>query len=229
MLEFWIALLIFVGSHVIIARPRIRQIFTKYLGESLYTFLYSVLSIIFLSWLIIAAQQSPRTNLWQWHHALYWIPNILMPLAVTLIVSGFTVPNPLSITARKEPFSPKKLSLTVAITRHPILWGFFLWAFAHIFPNGEYPLALLFTIFAIFSLLGLHLIDKKRQRELGLQKWKDMAQDTRCCPFISPTLWSGNFCITKEDIVGVFSGLIFYIFLYYFHADLFGMNPAPPL
>ena len=128
MLEFWVSLVIFMASHSVIARSGLRGLIVQKWGEKTYLTLYSLLSLILLTWLIIAAQNAPRIQLWPWLYEFYWMPNIFMPFACILLVSGFVVPNPLSIAANNKEFDPERLGLIVALTRHPILWGFFLWS-----------------------------------------------------------------------------------------------------
>lgn len=144
MLQFWIALIVFIGSHGVISRSPLRRILVDRLGEKIYLLLYSLISLALLAWLIAAAIDAPRTPLWPWVHGLYWIPNVLMPLAFILLAAGFTAVNPLSIAPRDKGFDPERPPLTVAVTRHPVMWGFFLWAFSHIFPmaNSRWHLCL---------------------------------------------------------------------------------------
>lgn len=172
MLEFWIALLVFIGSHSIIARSGLRGLIINKWSKKAYLSFYSFLSLILLAWLIIAAQNAPRVQLWPWIADLYWIPNIFMPFACILLISGFIVPNPLSIMAKNKGFDPQKPGFIVALTRHPVLWGFFLWSASHVVPNGEYPLIVMFVIFAGFSLVGLKIVDKKSKKRWGMRNGK---------------------------------------------------------
>ncbi len=229
MLEFWVLLVIFMASHSVIARSGLRGAIAQKWGEKTYLTLYSLLSLILLSWLIIAAQNAPRIQLWPWLYELYWIPNIFMPFACILLVSGFIVPNPLSIAAKNKGFDSERPGFIVTLTRHPILWGFFLWSASHVIPNGEYPLIVMFGIFAGFSLIGLKIVDRKRKRELGMEQWDILAKNTHAVLFASRSLWSGRFQFTRYDITGILSGLFVYFLLYSLHETLFGINPMPPM
>ncbi len=225
---FWISLLLFLGSHMAVTQPVIKNFLIRSIGERSYLILYSALSLILLGWLIQEARQAPRVFLWPWVHSLYWVPNIVMPLVFILLVAGFIVPNPLSIASKSEGFNPERPGLIVALTRHPILWSFFLWSSSHLIVNGTYPLALMFAIFSLFSLMGLKLIDKKRKRELGIEKWQKQARHTHSLLFCSKAFWSGQFALTNKDLFGISLGLCLYLIVYRSHVYLFGIDPIPP-
>lgn len=228
MIEFWIALIVFFASHSVIARSGLRRVLVKQLGEDAYLIVYSLFSIFLLGWLIIAAQNAPRSTLWPWLHELYWFPVLFMPLACILLVAGFIVPNPLSIMPREKGFDPDKPGLIVAATRHPVLWGFFFWAACHIPPNGTWPLAFMFFLFAIFALAGTALVDRKRKRELGAAQWEHLARNTRKMIFTSPALWERRCRIEYSDLISIAGGLALYIILFKLHPVLFRMDPTPP-
>lgn len=213
---------------MIVSRTRIRPWLIERIGTGKYLFFYSALSIGLLWWLIEAAIAAPRIQLWPWVHSLYWIPNIMMPIAFILLISGFIVANPLSIAPREKGFDPERPGLITAVTRHPVLWGFFFWASSHLIVNGEFPLALMFLIFALFSLAGIPLIDRARKRALGEAVWQEMASQTHAIIFCSRALRTGRFRLTKRDVAGIIGGLFLYAVFYALHPLLFGINPAPP-
>ncbi len=227
MMQFWIAMLVFIGSHMI-GRTGLRGYIVRRAGEKVYISAYSSLSVALLSWLIYTAIQAPRIALWPWLHALYWIPNILMPLACVFLVSGFVIQNPLSIMPREKGFYPERPPMIVAVTRHPVLWGFFLWSASHIFPNGEFPVAFMFLIFALFSLAGIKMIDRKRQRIFGIEKWRNLSAHAPGIPFCGRALWHGCFSFGERDFAGVAGGLLIYAIFFYLHGIFFSVIPAPP-
>lgn len=225
MFEFWLSFGVFLLSHSVVSRKHIRAYCTKKLGERFYLIVYSTLSLLLLGWLIAAAQNAPRIELWQWHSWYYWFPNIVMPFACILLVAGFIVPNPMSIAPKATGFDPQRPGLVIAITHHPILWGFFLWSVSHIAPNGEYPLAIMFSGFALFSLAGIVIIDKKRKRELGSDTWHYYTKNTHAIPFCSSSIKSMNIRVTRKDILGIVLGLVLYGALFHAHKHIFGIAP----
>ncbi|MGZ9097488.1 MAG: NnrU family protein [Micavibrio sp.] len=228
MIQFWFALLVFIGSHAV-GRTPLHAYIVRHVGEKDYLSVYSALSIALLSWLVYAAIHAPRISLWPWMHGLYWIPNLLMPIAFILLVSGFVVPNPLSLIPRDKGFNPHRPPMIIAVTRHPILWGFLLWSASHIFPNGEFPLAFMFFIFALFAYAGIKMIDKKRQRMLGMAEWQKLSGNAPNIPFSGKSFWRGKFSLGQNDLVGITGGLLLYVAFFYLHPILFNVTPMPPL
>lgn len=228
MLHFFTALVIFLLSHSVISRSRLRSILVEKIGERRYLLLYSLLSLALLSWLIAAALAAPRIMLWPWAHWTYWIPNILMPFAFILFTAGLLSPNPLSVSLRRDGFCPEKPPLTVVLTRHPVMWGFFLWAAAHIPPNGEFPVGFMFLLFAVFALAGFKLIDRKYIKQNGRENWEQLARNTHPLLFCAPALRKGDFTVTRYDILGMSAGLALYMLFYSLHGYFFAITPLPP-
>lgn len=231
MLNFWVSLGAFVGSHILVSRTGLKPWLVARLGMKTYLVLYSLVSVLLLSWLVRAAQTAPRTDLWV-HlspHALYWFPALLMPLAFVLLVSGFVVGSPLSIAPGDAAFDHERPPLTVALTRHPVLWGFALWSLSHLIVNGEFPLAFMFLVFLLFSLAGILFIDRKRRKDLGDARWKVLTKSAPAILFCSPALWRGQFHLTKQDAAGMIGGFLLYTAFRHSHVWLFGVNPAPPM
>lgn len=87
----------------------------------------------------------------------------------------------------------------------------------------------MFFIFLVFSLAGIPLIDRKRKRELGKTKWQSIAGNTHAILFCSRALRTGQFRLTKQDIIGIITGLCLYAAFYALHLSFFGIDPRPPL
>ncbi len=126
--------------------------------------------------------RAPYLPLWE---AAPWqalVPFVLMPVAAWLVVAGLWAANPLSVSLRRsgdgEPLPP-----IAAVTRHPLLWGFLLWALAHIPPNGDLVSLILFGGMAALSVVGMLVLDRRKRRMIGEQKWRAMARRSGLVPF----------------------------------------------
>jgi uncharacterized membrane protein len=176
--ELILAFALFFLSHVIPIRPTIRRWLIHHIGKALYLATYSVLSIIIFIWLIVAVSRAPYLALWPfapWH---LWIPNVAMPFVCLLLAFGVAIPNPLSVASRNdESFDPDRPGIA-GVTRHPVLWAAALWAVAHIVPNGDLAHVLLFGLFGAFSMVGMLVIDARKQRMLGAAEWRRLSHRT---------------------------------------------------
>ncbi len=224
MVEFFLALTLFLLSHSIPARPGLRTRLANLLGERTYVVLYSILSLGLLAWLISAATRAPYIPLWELALGQYYAPVILMLPAFILFVGGAINPNPLSISFIRRPFDPARPGV-VAVTRHPILWGFALWAFAHVVPNGDLVSLIMFGGFGLFALAAMPLIDRRKRRGLG-PDWETLAERTSAIPFLA--LLQGRTRLRSPGatlLVAIVGGICVYLTMLWLHPWLFGPDP----
>jgi uncharacterized membrane protein len=143
MTEFLTAIAAFLFAHAIPPAPPVRTWLIGWLGRRAYLTLYSLLSLVLIVWVISAAMRAPYLPLWYpaaWQAA---IPALVMPVSLWLLIAGLAEPNPLSVSIRKADDSAEPGPMA-AVTRHPVLWAFLLWALAHIPPTGHVVAFILF-------------------------------------------------------------------------------------
>ncbi len=224
---FFLALAAFFATHSLPAVRPLRRRAVRAIGERAYIGLYSLVSLAALAWVVAAALAAPYLPLWQYRSWTVWVPTVLMAPACLLLVCGATSPNPLSIGPRRG-YDPRDPGI-VAVTRHPVLWGFALWAGGQLFPNGDLAAVIMFAMFLSFALLGMPLIDAKRRRELGVEPWQRLAADTSLVPFAAAI--AGRTQIRWRAIgaprLGASAAL--YALLVAGHQWLFGVWPLPSL
>lgn len=179
MTQFLLALVLFLTLHMIPAIPPLRARLVAAMGRRLYLLAYSLVSLVTLGWLFHAALRLDFVPLWDPAPWQAWIPLILTPIAMVLLLAGLISPNPASITLRRPGLAPGAIT---TITRHPVLWGFALWAGSHLVPNGDLRSLLLFGALFAFALLGMVITDRRSRRLLGTQ-WSDIAHTTSVLPF----------------------------------------------
>ena len=225
MTAFLAALAIFLASHSIPAVPRVRSALVRALGERTYLILYGTVSIVLLGWLIVAARQAPYLPLWSPALWQYWIPLSVMPAALFLLTGGIICPNPLSVGFRARRFDGAEPGI-VGITRHPILWGFALWAGSHMVPNGDVVSVVMFGGFAAFAIASIPMIDRRKRRQLGRQAWTALAKRTTALPFAGLTepehawRWPNRTLALTAAL-----SFVAYGFVLELHAWLFGPDP----
>ena len=226
MTELVLAVVVFVTSHAVPALAPLRAALVARLGRRGYLGLYSVASIGALVWLGSAYARAPYVELWPFQPWTLWLPPLAMPVACVLVVAGLTAPNPLSMTAAKAPFDPGRPGL-VALTRHPVPWGFALWAGAHLAPNGDVASAILFGLLLALGLGGTASLDHKRRVALGDAEWRRLAARTSNLPFAALVTGRAPFRFAGTAVAPIAGGVALYLVLLALHLPVIGVSPVP--
>jgi uncharacterized membrane protein len=163
MLNLALAMLAFLGSHYALSHPAIRPRAVAALGAQGFLIVYSVVALTTLVAAIWAYRQAPFVPLWDLGHARFWIAMVAMIAASVLFVGGLTQNNPASLMGSLEPEAEDPAPGILKVTRHPVMWSFGLWAFAHLAANGHLAALILFGGIAAEALLGTRRIDAKRR------------------------------------------------------------------
>lgn len=228
MLEFILALAAFLAAHVVPARSGLRAALVARLGERAYLIGYSLLSLALLAWLIAAAIRAPGVPLWPTTLEHYRVALVLMLPACILMVGGAASPNPLSVSFASAGYEPAAPGV-VGVTRHPLLWGFALWAIAHILPNGELVPLIMFGGFGLFALVGMAIVDRRKRRQLG-PEWERLAAPTSTLPFAS---WFRHRAARRwrpgATLVTLAGGTALYLLLLWLHPRIIGPDPTAVL
>lgn len=214
-------------THFGISSTPLRAALVGRLGEKPYLGLYSLISALAFWWLAAAYNGAPYVPLWPPAGWLAWVPVLLVPVALFLLVCGFSTPNPTAVgqekllTGDREPVRG-----ILRVTRNPFLWGVGLWAVAHIVPNGDLASLILFGTLALLALGGSVLIDAKMARRLGAD-WDRYAARTSNLPFAA--ILAGRQSLVWREI-GWWRpalALLLYGGLLHLHRMLFGVSPLP--
>lgn len=176
---------LFLISHSLPTRPGIKRRAVARIGTRGFTILYSLLSLAMLLMLIRAATWPEPIFLWPQTPLTRTVTRIGM-LGVCLIFAlAIGRPNPFSFGgAKNERFDPAQPGI-VRLHRHPLLLGLALWAGLHLLPNGDLAHVVLFGPLGGFALLGMRLIDRRRQKEIGREAWQALRAQTRRAPLLT--------------------------------------------
>lgn len=174
MIRLLLALAVFIALHSVPAIPTLRGRLVGKMGRRTYLVAYSIVSTLVLGWLFYEALQTDYIELWEPAPWQAWITFLLAPVGLFLVTAGLISPNPFSVTLRRQ---TGKMGAIVRLTRHPVLWGFFVWAIGHIGPNGDLRSLLLFGGFALFSLGGIAMQERRSRRRLGA-RWAAVSEGT---------------------------------------------------
>lgn len=222
MTQFLLALLLFLALHIIPAVPAIRARLVALAGRRTYLLVYSVVSLLLLGWVFHAALQLDYIPLWEPAAWQAWVPMALTPLAMVLLIAGLLSPNPASVTLRGPADEPGAVT---AITRHPVLWGFALWAGSHLVPNGDLRSLLLFGSFFTFALVGMWMTERRARRHLG-QNWATITCTTSVFPLVSVMTGRARLRADAPLIIGILAAAAITAWLMLGgHAALFNADP----
>jgi uncharacterized membrane protein len=218
-LEFSAAYATFFLTHSLPVRPSMRPALRAALGPSGFTLAYSALSLAALAWLIGAAGRAPFVPLWDWAPWQVHVPLVAMLPVCLVLALAIGRPNPFSFGGSENSmFDPARPGI-VRLHRHPLLLALALWAAAHVVPNGDLAHVILFGTFAAFSLLGMRLVDRRRQREMG-DRWQALHDAVIETPLWPPALKVGA-------AARLIAGLGLFVVLIWLHPAIIGVSPLP--
>lgn len=178
----------FVLLHRGISGSPLRGVIVKRTGEAAYGGLFGLATLATLTWLgmAYAAATTPYAvaTLWNPHPLVRDSQVIVQTLAILLVVTGLTTPNPTAF--RQEALTDQADSARgiLRVTRHPFLWGVALLAIGHIAAAPSVRNLILFGTLLFVSLTGTFSIDAKRKRSLG-SRWESFADQTSNFPFVA--------------------------------------------
>ena len=168
----------FVLFHFVFSALRVRLV--ESMGEGAYMGLYSLPVGIAFAGIFWAWGVAPFVPLWNPPRFTTHLAVTLMLFALFFLVAGYTTKSPTVAGMAKVAKDPPTGIVTV--TRHPALWGFTIWAFAHLGANGDLRSLILFGSFAVLSIGGMLHIDARRRAALG-EEWEAFAAQTSLVPF----------------------------------------------
>src|SRR4051812_4628884 len=161
--QLLLAALLFAGSHLGLSSRPLRTNLVARLGERGFTGAYSLLQIVLLVWLVRAYATAPFVPVWTPPAWTSWIPVLAMIPALLLLVGGFAQPNPTAVLQDADGAPDTVPGGIFTITRHPVMWGFGLWALSHLAANGDLASMILFAAVALLALGGTLAIDAKKR------------------------------------------------------------------
>lgn len=223
-IEFALAMALFMASHRIPSALGVKDRLTETLGPRGYTAVFSVASTLLLLWVIWAAGRAPLVPLWDQTSASRWAVNLAMPLVIALTAFGVAAPNPFAFEGRASGFDPHRPGIA-GLTRQPLLWALALWSGAHLWANGDLAHVILFGTFAVFSLVGMKLVERRRARQMGAE-WNRLTAQTSLIPFVA--LFQGKWrpkgppSLPRSAIT-----ILVWIGLFHLHEPIIGVMPNP--
>ncbi|PCD04384.1 MFS transporter [Sphingomonas spermidinifaciens] len=208
----------FVGTHFLLSHP-LRAPIVGRVGERGFMGIYSLVAFATLGWVYLAWQGVPeQAPLWPVGDGLWAVATLIMLLASVLLV-GSLIGNP----ALPDPDAAAKpvpaARGVYAVTRHPMMWAFGLWALAHILVYPTPAQVVLAVGIAILALVGAALQDSKK-RVLQPERWREWEARTSYLPFAAIAAGRARFGgFRPHDLAG---GVVVWLAATWAHIPLAG-------
>ena len=211
----------FLATHYVSSTP-LRAKLVNALGSA-YLGLYSLIAFATLGYMIWAYYRAPSVVLW-YSPALRYVPLIVMPIAFVLMVCGLLERNPTLVGQERLLETDDAARGILRITRHPLMWGFALWAASHILARGDVASVIFFGGFLVLALSGTMLIDRRKSAILG-DDWRRFAAVTSNAPFVAIAARRNQFRSGEIGWLRPVAGIALYVTVLFLHSALFGAQP----
>ncbi|MEO6581103.1 MAG: NnrU family protein [Sphingomicrobium sp.] len=207
----------FVGTHFAMSHP-LRAPMVSALGERGFSIAYSIVSLVTFYGMVHyyhpAFAQSPAV-LWDSGITGWVVGTVLMWIGSILFV-GSIRSNPAFPTGGKPVSEIGEARGVFAITRHPMMWAFAIWAAVHVLVNPTPASIVVGAAIAILALGGAAGQDRKKAKLIG-EPWRDWETRTSFLPFGRGLASPGSFALI--------GGTLLWLAATYAHGAL-GYRPA---
>lgn len=189
------------------------------LGERGFQITYSIVAIATLIMVVQAWRgMPPEPPLWAVDDSL-WILASLIILFASILFMGSLIGNP----ALPAPHAARDAAATprgvFAITRHPMMWGFALWAFAHVLVMPTTAQIILSATIIFLALVGSAGQDVKKARLMG-DAWRQWAARTSFVPYVRQVGGATPWADTIPRPHALFGGILLWFVATWAHGAL---------
>ncbi|MGN6495749.1 MAG: NnrU family protein [Tsuneonella sp.] len=172
------AALAFVGTHFALSHP-LRAPLVRAIGEKGFLALYSLVALATFGWLIVAFRAAPAGDLGG-SGDLGWAIATLLTIPALVLFLGSLRGNP-ALPGMPAEAAGREPRGVFAVTRHPMMWGFALWAIAHLVLWWDWRTVIVAGAVLILALVGARLHDRKKHALTG-EAWSGWEARTSYWP-----------------------------------------------
>ena len=212
MLELIAANAAFVGTHFAMSHP-LRPMMAKALGETGFSVAYSIVSFATLAWVYVAFTAAPSADLGR-SGDTGWIIATALTLPAMILLAGSLLGNPALPTPMAQDQARAEPKGVFTVTRHPMMWGFGLWALSHIVLFWSTRTMITAFAMGFLALVGAKMQDRKKRALMG-EAWREWEAKTSYWPRLSGFATAGA--------IPWLLGLVLFAGLSYLHMPLGGI------
>ena len=173
------ASLAFVGTHFALSHP-LRMPLVKLLGAGGFTVLYSLVAAGCMAWMYFAFTAAPAGGLGGTGE-IGWIVATILTLPALVLFLGSLTGNPALPAPGAEKLALRDPTGVFAVTRHPMMWGFALWAMSHLVLWWSWRTNIVALAILVLALLGARMQDRKKEALMG-EAWSGWEAKTTYWP-----------------------------------------------
>ncbi|KPM24439.1 MFS transporter [Citromicrobium sp. RCC1885] len=171
----------FVGTHFAMSHP-LRASMVRLLGDGGFMIAYSLVSAATMAWMYFAFVATPAgAPLWGGYGDGVWIVASIITLLALVLFAGSLIGNPALPAPNAEKAALQAPSGVFKVTRHPMMWGFGLWAFAHLIAAPTSRTVVVALAIGVLALIGARLQDRKKELLMG-DAWRQWEANTSYWP-----------------------------------------------
>ena len=186
----------FVGTHFLLSHP-LREPLVRRVGERAFRGIYSLVAIaLFAAMIRFYGVIGDEPQLWSPGPAAWIAGELLMWLGSILLVGSF-IGNPALPGAAGPKGGPKGV---FAITRHPMMWAFALWAIVHLTIVAIPKALVLDGAILLLAGVGAALQDRKKAGLMG-DAWHEWTAQTAFWPFARGLASPGAFALAAGTLL----------------------------
>lgn len=168
-----------IGTHFALSHP-LRAPLVRVLGTGGFALLYSLVALACMVWMYFAFVAAPAGGL-PGSGAAGWAIATILTLPALVLFIGSLKGNPALPAPGAEMLAAREPAGVFAVTRHPMMWGFALWAIAHLVLWWSWRTNIVALAILTLALVGARLQDRKKEVQMG-GAWKGWEARTSYWP-----------------------------------------------
>lgn len=169
-----------IGTHFALSHP-LRAPLVKAMGEGAFLGVYSLVATVCMVWMVFAFRAAPAADLGGATGQVGWITSTILTLPALVLFLGSLWKNPALPHPGAADAIARPPSGVFAVTRHPMMWGFALWALSHLILWWSWRTTIVALAVLILALVGARFQDRKKEALMGAA-WTEWESKTSFWP-----------------------------------------------